>query len=128
MTLQETHRESFKNEELFRKVILQLNKDYGEELIAMPEVINEAFLPELLEQLKERVAALLSGHADRFMQWCYRVDIPQAKVEALLSGQGIYSVPEEMAKLILIREAQKVELRATWSKKELNDSRSPQSS
>ena len=75
MNLQQIHRESFKNEDLFRKVILQLNKDYGEELIAMPDAINEAFLPELLEQLQERVAALLSGHADRFMQWCYRVDM-----------------------------------------------------
>lgn len=128
MNLQQIHRESFKNEDLFRKVILQLNKDYGEELIAMPDAIKEAFLPELLEQLQERVAALLSGHADRFMQWCYRVDIPQAKVEALLSGEGDVSVTEEMAKLILIREAQKVELRAAWSKKEINDSRSPQSS
>ena len=128
MTLHEIHRESFKNKEYFRKVIHQLNKDYGEILVEIPSLINEDFLPELLDQLTERVSALLSGHADRFMHWCYRVDIPQARVADLLIGKGSYSVAEEMAKLILIREAQKVELRAAWSKKEINDSRSPQSS
>ena len=51
MTLHEIHRESFKNKEYFRKVIHQLNKDYGEILVEIPSLINEDFLPELLDQL-----------------------------------------------------------------------------
>ena len=57
-----------------------------------------------------------------------RIDLPQERFDVLLKPENTGNVAEELAVLILLREAQKIALRETWSQKRTIDGTSSQSS
>ena len=98
-----------------------MNKDFGLEVLRWPLISND--LDGLFNAVCEVVDVLLEKSIERLLQWCYRIDLPQEKISVALSPSGDHNPVIELSALILLREAQKVELREKWSKKLDIDSR-----
>ena len=112
----------------FEKVILQLNKDFGEDVFAMDLAEGTEPLQRMLVSVSNLVEVLLEKNMSKLLRWCYRIDLPQERFDVLLKPENTGNVAEELAVLILLREAQKITLRETWSQKRTIDGTSSQSS
>lgn len=112
----------------FEKVILQLNKDFGEDVFAMDLAEGTEPLQLMLVSVSNLVEVLLEKNMSKLLRWCYRIDLPQEHFDVLLKPENTGNVAEELAVLILLREAQKIALRETWSQKRTIDGTSSQSS
>ncbi len=112
----------------FEKVILQLNKDFGEDVFEVDMAKGAEPLQQMLSAVSNVVDVLLEKNMQKLLRWCYRIDLPQERFDLLLKPENTGNVAEELAKLILLREAQKIELRETWSQKRTIDGTSSQSS
>ncbi|MGB0424333.1 MAG: hypothetical protein ACPGED_08420 [Flavobacteriales bacterium] len=117
----EKYRSSFSNEIIFQKVVDQLNKDFGEDVVRWP--LTPENLDSLFLEVCGIVDSLLEKSIERLLQWCYRIDLPQEKIAQALNPSGNQEPVKEISAMILLREAQKVELREKWSKKLDIDSR-----
>ncbi|MDG1158668.1 MAG: hypothetical protein P8N19_04190 [Flavobacteriales bacterium] len=112
----------------FEKVIAQLNKDFGEEVFEASLAREENALSALLIAVKNVVDVLLEKNMNKLLRWCYRIDIPQERFDVILKPENTGDVSREIAELILLREAQKIALRETWSQKRTIDGSSSYSS
>jgi hypothetical protein len=112
----------------FEKVILQLNKDFGEDVFEMDLAKGAEPLQQMLVSVSTLVEVLLEKNMSKLLRWCYRIDLPQERFDVLLKPENTGNVAEELAVLILLREAQKIALRETWSQKRTIDGTSSQSS
>lgn len=112
----------------FEKVILQLNKDFGEDVFEMDLAEGTEPLQLMLVSVSNLVEVLLEKNMSKLLRWCYRIDLPQEHFDVLLKPENTGNVAEELAVLILLREAQKIALRETWSQKRTIDGTSSQSS
>lgn len=112
----------------FEKVIAQLNKDFGETVFDEALAQEENALAALLTAVRNVVDVLLEKNMNKLLRWCYRIDIPQERFDVLLRPENTGDVSTEIAELILLREAQKIVLRETWSQKRTIDGSSSYSS
>ena len=67
----------------------------------------------LLELLTKSITALLAQPGEKLFQILYRLDVPEKKVQAVLSDFQAGQWPEEIAKLIINREKE----RQFWKQK-----------
>jgi len=112
----------------FEKVIAQLNKDFGDTVFDETLAQEENALVALLTAVSNVVDVLLEKNMNKLLRWCYRIDIPQERFDVLLKPENTGDVSKEIAELILLREAQKIVLRETWSQKRTIDGSSSFSS
>lgn len=96
--------------DLYRKLILQLNKDF---LLANVDLdFHEEVLPTSLKLiLHDTVYKLIQEKFTEYLNLLYIIDVPEKQVKAL-DGDDIIKLSEEVSFLILKREWQKV-----WFKK-----------
>ena len=96
--------------DLYRKLILQLNKDV---LLANIDLgFHEEVLPSSLKLiLDDTVYKLIQEKFTEYLNLLYIIDVPEKQVKAL-DGDDILKLSEEVSFLILKREWQKV-----WFKK-----------
>jgi len=96
--------------DLYRKLILQLNKDF---LLANIDLgFHEEVLPSSLKLiLDDTVYKLIQEKFTEYLNLLYIIDVPEKQVKAL-DGDDILKLSEEVSFLILKREWQKV-----WFKK-----------
>ncbi len=121
-------REDWPEKANFEQVILQLNKDFGEDVFEMDLAEGTEPLQQMLVSVSNLVEVLLEKNMSKLLRWCYRIDLPQERFDVLLKPENTGNVAEELAVLILLREAQKIALRETWSQKRTIDGTSSQSS
>ena len=96
--------------DLYRKLILQLNKDF---LLANIDLdFHEEVLPSSLKLiLHDTVYKLIQEKFTEYLNLLYIIDVPEKQVKAL-DGDDVFKLSEEVSFLILKREWQKV-----WFKK-----------
>ncbi len=96
--------------DLYRKLILQLNKDF---LLANIDLdFHEEVLPSSLKLiLHDTVYKLIQEKFTEYLNLLYIIDVPEKQVKAL-DGDDVFKLSEEVTFLILKREWQKV-----WFKK-----------
>ena len=96
--------------DLYKKLIVQLNKDF---LLANIDLdFHEDVLPSSLKLLlHETVYKLIQEKFTAYLNLLYIIDVPEKQVKAL-DGEDILKLSEDVSFLILKREWQKV-----WFKK-----------
>ena len=96
--------------DLYRKLILQLNKDF---LLANIDLdFHEEVLPSSLKLiLHDTVYKLIQEKFTEYLNLLYIIDVPEKQVKAL-DGDDVFKLSKEVSFLILKREWQKV-----WFKK-----------
>lgn len=92
--------------DLYKKLILQLNKDF---LLANIDLdFHEDILPSSLKLLlHEMVYKLIQEKFTEYLNLLYIIDVPEKQVKAL-NGDDILELSEAVSFLILKREWQKV--------------------
>ncbi|MEO0405094.1 MAG: hypothetical protein AAF193_09500 [Bacteroidota bacterium] len=105
-------RDSKSANNLLKKVILQLNKDYGDDFLSA----ELERLDQLQHALINELEVLMSCNVEKLMQWTYRMDLSQERVQRVLSGESWEHPMEEMSTLMILRELQKIQMRENWSK------------
>lgn len=99
--------------ELYKKLILQLNKDFLLANIGLD--FHEAILPSSLKlMLHETVYKLIREKFTEYLNLLYIVDVSEKDVKAL-DGDDILKLSEAVSFLILKREWQKVWFRNKYS-------------
>lgn len=92
--------------DLYKKLILQLNKDF--QLANIDLGFHEEVVPTSLKlMLHETVYRLIQEKFSEFLNLLYIIDVPEHKVKAL-DGDDILKLSEDVSFLILKREWQKV--------------------
>ncbi|PTM02627.1 MAG: hypothetical protein DA407_15085 [Bacteroidetes bacterium] len=101
------------NEDLYSKLIIQLNKDF---LLANIDLdFDEAVLPTSLKyMLHETVFRLIQEKFAEYLNLLYIIDVSEDKVRQL-NGSDIVLLSEQVTFLILQREWQKVWYRNKYS-------------
>ena len=99
--------------DLYRKLILQLNKDF---LLANIDLdFHEEVLPSSLKLLlHETVFKLIQEKFMEYLNLLYIIDVPENQVKAL-DGEDVVKLSEAITFLILKREWQKVWFRNKYS-------------
>ncbi|MDA9069872.1 hypothetical protein N9B67_03685 [Algibacter sp.] len=99
--------------DLYRKLILQLNKDF---LLANIDLdFHEEVLPSSLKLiLHDTVYKLIQEKFTEYLNLLYIIDVPEKQVKAL-DGDDVFKLSEEVSFLILKREWQKVWFRNKYS-------------
>ena len=99
--------------DLYKKLILQLNKDL---LLANIDLqFNEETLPLSLKQiLHETLYDLIQNRFADYLNLLYIIDVSEQEVRSL-DGSDVVRLSEQVVFLILKREWQKVWLRWTYS-------------
>jgi len=98
---------------LYKKLILQLNKDF---LLANVDLdFHDEVLPSSLKLLlHETVYKLIQEKFTEYLNLLYIIDVPEKDVKAL-NGDDILKLSEEVSFLILKREWQKVWFKNKYS-------------
>ncbi|MDO5979297.1 hypothetical protein [Flavivirga spongiicola] len=98
--------------DLYKKLILQLNKDF---LLANIDLdFHEEVLPSSLKLLlHETVYNLIQEKFTEYLNLLYIIDVPEKQVKAL-SGDDVLKLSEDVSFLILKREWQKVWFRNNY--------------
>ena len=98
---------------LYKKLILQLNKDF---LLANVDLdFHEEVLPSSLKLLlHETVYRLIQEKFNEYLNLLYIIDVPEKDVKAL-NGDDVLELSEEVMFLILKREWQKVWFKNKYS-------------
>lgn len=91
------------NEEILNQAASELRGEW--QLQVLPAMSEEA----LLEQLSDKIAAIISQGPDPFYRLMYRLDISEKKIREL---QGGTDVSRKVAVLVLKRQLEKVKSRA----------------
>jgi len=98
---------------LYRKLILQLNKDVLYANIDLE--FDEETLPTSLKLvLQEMVFHLINSKFSDYLNLLYIVDVSEAKIRSL-DGSDAFKLSEDVTFLILQREWQKVWFKAKYS-------------
>ncbi|ULC59482.1 hypothetical protein MBM09_00545 [Flaviramulus sp. BrNp1-15] len=99
--------------DLYKKLIVQLNKDF---LLANIDLdFHEDVLPSSLKLLlHETVYKLIQEKFTEYLNLLYIIDVPEKQVKAL-DGEDILKLSEDVSFLILKREWQKVWFRNKYS-------------
>jgi hypothetical protein len=94
------------NEELYLKLIEQLNKDFNlaNEGIDFPKSISPE---ELKIQLHEKIYRLIQYKFAEYLNLLYIIDVPEDQIKKL-DGSDLVVLSEQVSFLILKREWQKV--------------------
>lgn len=96
--------------ELYRNLVLQLNKDFNLVGVSVEFYDNES--PKVLfNQLKEVISILLQKSFDDFLNILYRIDINENQIKKVIDNMS-EDVEEQISFIILKRVWQKV-----WFKK-----------
>lgn len=100
------------HEELYEKLIAQLNKDFA--LATIEETFPYDISPQALKkELHAIVYQLIHEKFSEYLNLLYIMDVPETKVKAL-DGSDMVELSEKVAFLMLQREWQKV-----WFKNKL---------
>ena len=106
----------FSNDEAFvQKTLEQIEKD-AQGYIDVPKFIsnNDKIYVNSVAWISSILHRIMEKNRAQFLQYLYRVDIPEKIVHPILKDWSESSY-QELAKIILQREAQKVFLRAKFS-------------
>lgn len=99
--------------DLYKKLILQLNKDL--QLANIDLDFHEDILPSSLKLLlHETVYKLIQEKFTEYLNLLYIIDVPEKQVKAL-DGEDTLKLSEDVSFLILKREWQKVWFRNKYS-------------
>ena len=99
--------------DLYKKLILQLNKDL--QLANIDLDFHEDILPSSLKLLlHETVCKLIQEKFTEYLNLLYIIDVPEKQVKAL-DGEDTLKLSEDVSFLILKREWQKVWFRNKYS-------------
>lgn len=99
--------------DLYKKLILQLNKDF--QLANIDLEFHEDVLPSSLKLiLHETVYKLIQEKFMEYLNLLYIIDVPEHQIKAL-DGEDILKLSESVSFLILKREWQKVWFRHRYS-------------
>ena len=94
------------SENLFQNLILQLNKDF--QLSNLSESFELSITPiQLKEQLNKIIVNLLTNNYDDYLNFLYRVDVPEKELLTIKSN-NLEATINQITFLILKREYQKV--------------------
>jgi len=94
------------SENLFQNLILQLNKDF--QLSNLGESFELSITPtQLKEQLSKIILKLLTNNYDDYLNFLYRVDVPEKELLTVKSN-NLEATINQVTFLILKREYQKV--------------------
>lgn len=94
------------SENLFQNLILQLNKDF--QLSNLSESFELSItLIQLKEQLNKIIVNLLTNNYDDYLNFLYRVDVPEKELLTIKSN-NLEATINQITFLILKREYQKV--------------------
>jgi len=97
-------------ENLFLKVIQQLNKDF--QLANLDESLEDNISPpKLVETLCAVLLKLISNKYDDYLNFLYRVDVSEKEL-LKIQGKELSAIIDQVAFVVLKRECQKV-----WLKK-----------
>ena len=96
------------NKETVQELLIQTNLDVGLEL-NLPATADYVDLEALLEK---SITHLIDSDFERLLQVLYRIDIDELKVKKAFANPD--SVANNLAKLILAREIQKIETRKKY--------------
>lgn len=101
------------NENLYTKLIQQLNKDF---LFANIDVeFGESITPQKLKQeLHETIFILIQSKFSDYLNLLYIIDVSETKIKSL-DGSDINKMSLQVAFLILLREWQKVWFKHSYS-------------
>ena len=106
---------------LLEEVVKQINKDFRLQGfdVAFSGKGKTAY-SELMNQLKPVIEYMLENQAEKFWNLIYGIDLSETKVRRILFGndEEIDAI-QELTKLILKRELQKVVIRLHYSGKQL---------
>jgi DNA-binding Lrp family transcriptional regulator len=103
---------SIEVENLYKKLIEQLNKDFR--LSNLEAQFNLTIAPnELLIALKRILERLITNKYDDYLNFLYRIDVSEKELLTIKSGK-LEEIIDELTYLILKREYQKV-----WFKNKL---------
>ncbi|MCM5662263.1 hypothetical protein [Galbibacter mesophilus] len=93
-------------EKLFKKLILQLNKDL--KLANLEEEFSlDVSAEKLKRDLHEIIFILINERFADYLNFLYIIDVPESQVKAL-DGSDVVQLSEEVTFLVLKREWQKV--------------------
>jgi len=94
------------NENLYSKLIEQLNKDFNfaNEAVDFPQSTTPY---ELKVQLHEKIYRLIQYKYTELLNWLYIIDVPEDNIKQL-QGMDTAELSEQIAYLILRREWMKV--------------------
>jgi hypothetical protein len=100
-----------KNEDLYVKIIQQLNKDFL--LANVSYSFSEKLNPlELKNDLSKILYKMITDTYDSYLNFIYRVDLSEKEL-AIIGGKPLEQIIEDVTYLILKREYQKVWFRNT---------------
>lgn len=98
--------------DLYKKLIIQLNKDFL--LANIPIDFHEEILPSSLKfLLHETVYKLIQEKFTEYLNLLYIIDVPEFRIKEL-DGSDTLKLSEEVSFLILKREWQKVWFRNSY--------------
>ena len=107
-----THAE-LSNEDLVRKTLKQVEKDFGDVILQLDEVpVSETYFFDLVTDLSYTVEALLEKNPEKLFSLLYRIDLPEGLAQQALSSDKPHFA---LSELIMKRELQKVVLRQRYS-------------
>ena len=93
-------------ENLYKNLIKQLNKDFL--LSNLSESFELSIMPiQLKETLSEILLKLLTNQYDDYLNFLYRIDVPEKELLTIKSN-NLATIVEQITFLILKREYQKV--------------------
>lgn len=93
-------------ENLYQNLIKQLNKDF--QLSNLSEHFELSITPvQLKETLSKILVRLITNHYDDYLNFLYRVDVPEKDLLTIKSNE-LPKIVEQISFLVLKREYQKV--------------------
>lgn len=105
--------EQAQREELYLKLITQLNKDFN--LANEPVDFPQSTKPDELKiQLQEKIFRMLYHRFAEYLNLLYIIDVPEKDIKAL-DGSDLSVLAEAVSFLVLKREWQKVWFRSYYS-------------
>ncbi len=103
---------SFQNSEIYKNLIIQLNKDF--QMATISEEFSLNIEPsELVEKLYKIISTLYVNHFNKYSNLLYRIDVSEQSLKSI-SSSNLDDVIKQHIYLILKREWQKVYFRSKF--------------
>jgi hypothetical protein len=83
--------------------------------LQLPETVSKE---EILQQLANKIVTLIERNPEHFFQLMYRLDVPEAKLDAALKTED---AAHSIAELVYNRQLQKIESRQQNRNNEITD-------
>lgn len=102
---------AFNSQEFIEKTVLQINKDFPQEV---QPILNVTDAEQVYFALRDRISFLVKECKRTIPQYIYQVDLPEKKVNQVFSTTLEQAI-DNLTMMVLEREAQKVYIRSVFS-------------